>query len=391
MSMKSWLRDYCPNIKFIRRGMSHIKLKEYDNLLLPEDVVRSCEENSSNIAPAITKLRKEKPEYVKKMADVIQQALDNAKDKQHDTEEYRQDMLFCRLAYGFMPDEYLVFKLYDCGSKKRKEYVSDIERFKYVYRMNDIVDIGIYLDKYKTYRKFHKYFKREAIGVESEKDYEAFEHFLNRHEVFVMKQVGLSKGDSVSLEKSSSYPKESRKKQFKEMLSQGKYIIEELIQQDETMMRLNASSVNTIRCITFNTKTGVKIMFCFAKIGRNGAFVDNGGKGGILVGIDHETGQFITDGFDEYGGRYKEHPDSHITLCGFQLPSWNEMITICKEMSMITPSVKYIGWDMAYTSKGWSVVEGNGGGQFIGPQIVFERGIKQEIEEALKGVDLIVK
>ena len=54
-------------------------------------------------------------------------------------------------------------------------------------------------------------------------------------------------------------------------------------------------------------------------------------------------------------------------------------------MSITMPTVEYIGWDLAHTDNGWVVIEGNGGGQFIGPQIVWKRGFKNEIEKLING------
>ena len=49
------------------------------------------------------------------------------------------------------------------------------------------------------------------------------------------------------------------------------------------------------------------------------------------------------------------------------------------------PSVRYIGWDLAYTKDNkWVVIEGNGMSQFIGPQTIWQRGIKKEVAAFMK-------
>ena len=149
------------------------------------------------------------------------------------------------------------------------------------------------------------------------------------------------------------------------------------------MGKVNASSVNTIRCITFNTEHGIQIGYCFAKFGRDGSFVDNGARGGLLVGVDRVTGYLVTDGYDEYGIKYCKHPDSSVTFKNYKLEKWDQLISICLEASSLIPSVRYIGWDLALTPDGWIIVEGNGGGQMIGPQTVFERGLKREINQMI--------
>ena len=148
----------------------------------------------------------------------------------------------------------------------------------------------------------------------------------------------------------------------------------------------NDSSVNTVRCITLKTKNDMLVPYCFMRTGRSGAFVDNGGAGGLFVGIDPETGVLGTDGVDERGVRYNAHPDSGLRFQGYQLPDWSKMISTCKEMAMQIPTVRMIGWDMAYTDKGWIVIEGNGLTEVIGPQCTWLRGIRKDIEDFYQSV-----
>ena len=122
------------------------------------------------------------------------------------------------------------------------------------------------------------------------------------------------------------------------------------------------------------------------KAGRSGSFVDNGGAGGILVGIDNETGVLNTEGYDEFNTKYEVHPDSKMKLKGFQIPEWDRLKTICTELAQRMPSVKYIGWDMAYSTKGWVLVEGNMG-QFIVQQLVGRKGIKKEMDSIVEQLD----
>lgn len=95
-------------------------------------------------------------------------------------------------------------------------------------------------------------------------------------------------------------------------LKKGKFLCEELVHQHPDMSIYNKSSVNTIRCITFRTNKGIIVPFCFMRVGREGSFVDNGGAGGIIIGVNPNTGILNSDGYDEYNKRYEYHPDTHI-------------------------------------------------------------------------------
>ncbi len=253
-----------------------------------------------------------------------------------------------------------------------------------VYQMNDIIDMDIFFDKYRTYEKFRKYYKREAVCLGRDKDKKAFLEFVHRHPVFVLKDVGLSRGKSVTLVDIRDVGL-SPEDYFDSIITRGKHIAEEKVVQSDEMARLNPSSVNTIRCITFFNKGKVQIGPCFLKVGQGSSFVDNGGAGGILVGIDITTGILNTNGYDEFLTEYAMHPDTKTTFMGYQLPEWEAMLELAKELAEKMPTVRYIGWDLAHTNQGWVVIEGNCSGQMIGPQIVYQRGFKDEIRALLKG------
>ena len=65
------------------------------------------------------------------------------------------------------------------------------------------------------------------------------------------------------------------------------------------------------------------------------------------------------------------------------------MLRIVREMSGQLENIRYVGWDMAYSDKGWAVVEGNGMSQMIGSQFLYKKGIREEVEHYMEDMDLI--
>ena len=126
-----------------------------------------------------------------------------------------------------------------------------------------------------------------------------------------------------------------------------------------------------------------KIQDCFMKIGREGSFVDNGGAGGILVHIDHNTGTFNSKGLDEHGFRYDKHPDHGYVFEGIKLPEWDKAIELVKKVATEVHGLGYAGWDLTYSEAGWIIVEGNAMTQFIGQQGTLGRGRKKEFLESI--------
>lgn len=268
-------------------------------------------------------------------------------------------------------------------------FFSDRESVLLGYDMNDINDMMVFGDKMNTYKKYHMYFGREAISLSAFSDYDAYLSFVKNHSCFVKKNVYKSCGQSVELIDTENDGR-NEKDLFEYLISDGKVILEEIVHQSEKMAIFNTSSVNTIRCITLRTKKEMLLPYCFMKIGRDGAFVDNGGAGGILVDIDPSTGMIGTDGVDENGIRYEAHPDSGVHFRGYQLPAWNEIVLMCRQMSEHISTVRMIGWDMAYTDNGWIVIEGNALTEVIGVQSTWLRGIRSDIKSIYSIIRYIV-
>lgn len=382
--IKKFLRSYCPNIPALRRKLNAEKLKDINKYTMHEEDVFAGERLPEKQSELVQVYSEKWPEYTKNVNEKLDEYIGRCETvrSRSDLTDLRNQVLFACFAYGFMPDEFFAYELEKKSPAERKKYISDRDRYNIVYKMNDIIDLDIFYDKYKTYEKFSKYYRRDAVSIEKGSDYDRFAAFVNIHPLFVKKNVALSKGDSVELIDITRCGKNIRQV-FDEMILAGKCMVEECVVQSMVMSKLHPSSVNTVRCMTFKTNHGIEIGPCFLKVGRGNSFVDNGGKGGILVGINKKTGILDTVGYDEFLKVYKEHPDTKIVFVGYQLPEWEQMRELAIKMSEMIPTVGYIGWDLSHTNNGWVVIEGNGGGQFIGPQIVWKHGFKEEINKLI--------
>lgn len=380
-----------PAGSFARKAYNKKKYDVNIKRYMDKAEAEAAEKNGELKVKAVEKFKAELPSIAKKTEQAIERQISRTpsyKGREND-EKLRLEMMFCKYAYGFEPDEFLCYGLEGKSGEERKEYVSDRDLMCYVYRMNDRIDFMVFNDKAETYSFFKKFYHREVAAISSEKDYPEFEKYVKAHPVFVKKHVFEAMGRSIELVDSQKCGKNTREL-FDEYIAGGKFIVEEKVQQSSKLAVFNESSVNTMRCITYNTKNGIVVPYCFMKIGRRGSFVDNGGAGGILAGIDNDTGIINTDGFDEFNTRYICHPDSEVDFKGYQIPDFKQAVEISKKMSAMIPSVRFIGWDLAHTEKGWVVIEGNGMSQLIGPQIVWEHGVKSEVEKIISDMDLIL-
>lgn len=388
--MAKLTQNHCPNAPWAKGLLAKYWIRKKTIFLLPETVVTDAESDSKRKQEIVEECRKKwkkKHAYqAKKCESLLELAPCYA--GRTDKDALLTDMLFCHFAYGFQADEYLCFELEGKTCAERRSFISDSDRFSFVYQYNDIKDLQLFNNKIRTYEHLHDFYGREAVGIKNADDYAAFEAFVTAHPVFVRKQVFESMGRSVEKVDISEKGLSTRAL-FDSMLKDGPQILEELVVQSAATAALHPASVNTIRCITFRTAHGIETPYCFMKVGQKGSFVDNGGAGGILVGIDRETGKLNTDGYDEFNRRYEKHPDTGIVFNGYQLPEWEKLQPLCRKAAEQIPSVPYVGWDLAHTDHGWIIIEGNSMSQMIGPQAVWKTGYKSEVWALLKDMDKV--
>lgn len=139
------------------------------------------------------------------------------------------------------------------------------------------------------------------------------------------------------------------------------YLLQDRIIQHPKMSELHPDSVNTIRMNTFNNNGKVEVFSAALRIGAKGSSVDNWAAGGIVVGIDLQTGQLKKEGLFKpgFGGRVEKHPDTGITLENFEIPFFSESIRLTCNLHSYLYGIHSIGWDIAITENVPMFIEGN--------------------------------
>ena len=383
------IRSYYPKKFGIRRTLQTVKVKRIKRFTLAKDEILACEKDPSNtkvlIDPYIEKWKGYLAPTIEEAAYLIDHAPKYCKLEGIKKDQIRTDMIFCRLAYGFIPSEYAGFAFEEKRPEERKEYVSDLDINVFGYTVNDIVEVQKILDKARMVKQFSAYLKRDVLLISSVEDDEAFNRFVNKHPVFVKKKTFSCKGKDVELVNILEVGT-TPEAYFRHIIEDGTWLLEECVVQSKDMEAFNSTSVNTVRVRTFNTNNGVDLQYCNLRTGRYGSFVDNGGSGGLLIGVDSRTGIVNTDGYDEFGESYDKHPDSHVRFKGYMLPMWDELRKICIHGAELNPAMGYLSWDMAHTDEGWKVIEVNEVGQFVGAQLINGRGLKKELANYLKNM-----
>lgn len=247
--------------------------------------------------------------------------------------------------------------------------------------------------KYDCYKLLEPYYKRDIIEIIDSNDYSKFEKFVSNHPVFVAKPsdfwwgLGVHKVDLANYESIEAcfidLLNEGSKIQSRHPSRDSSIVLEELIIQSEGLAALHPSSINGIRVTTVRDKNGnIVIHHPWIKVGCGGQFVASAALDGFDAEIDAQTGIIISDGVSENGSVYKKHPNTGITIKGYQIPKWNELKEFVNELMAEVPSYGYIGWDLVLTDNGWVVMEANYSGECMW-QLIRGEGGKKEIEELI--------
>jgi hypothetical protein len=140
------------------------------------------------------------------------------------------------------------------------------------------------------------------------------------------------------------------------------YLIEEMIQQHPELDRINPHAINSIRIISIlNRDRSVAFLAAMLKTNSTNQPMDNFSQGGIVIGIDLDTGRLKKDGVMQYpqGKIFKRHPLTQTEFLNFQLPFWPDLKEIASKAQAVFYHVKSVGWDIAITPGGPVIIEGN--------------------------------
>jgi len=146
-----------------------------------------------------------------------------------------------------------------------------------------------------------------------------------------------------------------------ENLLEGDYAHTEAITQHTEIDAIYSKSINTLRILTHIDNGNVDIITSFMRFGTGGCVVDNGGAGGLSVGIDQESGTLKRTSYLDMefgGGELEKHPDTGFVFKNFKIPGFKEACELAKSAAKHIPN-GIIGWDIALTPTGPTIIEGN--------------------------------
>ncbi|MBQ6381042.1 MAG: hypothetical protein IJJ41_05560 [Clostridia bacterium] len=263
-----------------------------------------------------------------------------------------------QLFYGVSPVEYFTYEFYRKGLKKRRAYAAG----RKIWRLYDALNPDEYAhflnNKADFCKKYTAYIHRDTLFSERA-DLEQFKAFIRKHPRFFAKPYHRSGGIGADIMECG----EDEAPELFETLQKKHYQIEEIVKQCEELAAFNASSVNTLRFLTFvNAQGGVEILsLAGMRFGREGMIADNvTSHHGIGCNVDARRGCVCTQGMDSEGNLYSIHPDSGLPIVNFAIPEWEKIRAALEEIALVEPHLRLVGWDIAVNAAREVVfIEGN--------------------------------
>jgi len=270
------------------------------------------------------------------------------------------DMCLCSLIYGAGFYDYYIFGFVHIhGYKKRSTFFT----MKDNWRLNQLVNQPEYAKYFRNkalfYEAFNDYLGRKWLDLEKI-DQQTFLDFVKENPIFFTKQVVNFGGLGVKRVDTTQMSEKEIQGLMQQLKDDNFGVIEQALTQHDKMNEMNPSSINTIRIATLIDDDGeVHTMFHFLRTGISGSYVDNSTSGGLNVLVTSEGIIKKPALRDKTGVLYNEHPDTHTSFIGFEIPYFDEAVELCKKCAYVIKGVRYVGWDVCITPTGPVFVEGN--------------------------------
>lgn len=130
------------------------------------------------------------------------------------------------------------------------------------------------------------------------------------------------------------------------------FIIQERFEQHEGISKLNPTSLNTLRVMSYRRGNEIVILYAVIRIGRMNQVIDNETAGGIKADIDLHSGRIKSVAYGSPKEPVMLKTDVGTVLDGYQIPSFPKVLDMVKEMHLRLPYFNLIGWDMSVSKNG---------------------------------------
>lgn len=288
---------------------------------------------------------------------------------------YSVDIVFCHFLYEASIVDYFELRFFEKPHRVRKTYFTTYQARRFVDRVNGVEITRQFSDKIFMYRALGQFTKREQLFCPPG-SLQEFECFMQKHKTVLYKENDAYCGNGIEWWSSE---KNNICELYKKAMVRPA-VLDELVVQHPDLERLNPDSINTVKIFTLLIQEECHFIAAEFRMGRRGLHVDNFEKGGLVAGVDVETGAIIGVAYDLWYNQYSVHPDTGMKISGFTLPNWGEVLRFTEECASACPFA-YVEWDMAIREKDCVLIEANSNARNSDIQMGAFQGRKKQFQE----------
>lgn len=341
-----------------RLGISYNDYRKYRFYRIPEDVqaekyAEIVEQKQLRKEESRNRFRQERENHIKTVMDAT------GWDRQLTLDMQKRSAAVAGCDY----EHYAVYNLYDLTEEEQKTYFT--ARYTRALRKRYNIDpeiIHIFRNKDKTCELLKDFLGRPCEST-VDMTFDAFKEAFGQENKIIYKPLASYGGKNVEV---FDLCQANLEAVYNKIMELPDGIVEGFLKQHPEMAKLSLKSVNTIRVATVKSNQSFenveqdKLYFLYAglRVGSGSSYVDNLHSGGLICGIDLETGVVETDGVNLSGYSTEKHPDTGVVFKGFKIPYWEEMQSMLREAAK-TFKTGYFGWDIAITETGPVIIEVN--------------------------------
>ena len=218
---------------------------------------------------------------------------------------------------------------------------------------------------------------------------EAIERCSNLKEAIIKPTLGGTWGVGVKLIHTTDGIVSDTNQPIKDLFTSYKqsFIVQERLEQHPDLVKLNPTSLNTIRVLSYHRGNEVIILYAVIRIGRKGQIIDNETAGGMKADIDLLTGRIKGSAMGGPTEARMPKTDAGILTDGYQIPCLDKVLEVIKEMHIRIPYFNLIGWDMSVDKNGKpTLIEWNSAPQLsqVGHGPAFGDLTEEILDEAMR-------
>ena len=142
------------------------------------------------------------------------------------------------------------------------------------------------------------------------------------------------------------------------------YVLQPRLRNHPDLAALSSGGLCTVRVVTAmeTPLSEPEVLVAVLRMAASSATIDNFGDGGLAAPVDPATGVLgpaVKKDLAEAAVDFAVHPATGHPIAGARVPLWGEVIALARHAHRAFADLLVVGWDVAVTTEGVVVVEGN--------------------------------